>query len=156
MSSSPHETDRLKDEIAATRKYWDDRARTAGSDSDRINMSARSQQMRFESFLQFHDPSGCTLLDIGCGVGDLLGYLRQRGIQCHYTGFDISDEMVKRCRERFPDAEFISGDFLEWQTTRQFDYTIAMSIHNNVRGPHIPELMRRTTVRQFELCTRAA
>jgi cyclopropane fatty-acyl-phospholipid synthase-like methyltransferase len=99
--------------------------------------------------------SGKSLLDLGCGVGDLYAHLQTRGIRCNYTGFDISSEMIRRCRERFPGARFESGNILEWHPGDQFDYTVAIGIHAiKVEGGR--QLLERITRRQFELCRVAA
>jgi SAM-dependent methyltransferase len=36
-----------------------------------------------------------SVLDYGCGTGDLLRWLRTQGVSCSYTGFDLSDRMVR-------------------------------------------------------------
>ena len=50
------------------------------------------------------------LLDVGCGVGDLWGYLQQRGIVCDYLGVDLLPEMVDEARRRHPEAQFLTFD----------------------------------------------
>ena len=52
--------------------------------------------------------AGSLVLDVGCGFGDFLTYLRDNGIEPRYTGIDICEPMVRRCRERFEggDATF--------------------------------------------------
>ncbi len=50
------------------------------------------------------------MLDIGCGRGEFLDLLRQRGIGAR--GLDINHEMVEECRQRGLDAS--EGDALTW------------------------------------------
>jgi len=50
------------------------------------------------------------VLDIGCGRGEFLDLLRQRGIGAR--GLDINHEMVEQCRQRGLDAT--EGDALTW------------------------------------------
>ena len=49
---------------------------------------------------------GLSILELGCGTGDLLHALKpRRGV-----GVDFSAEMVQRARERYPDIEFREAD----------------------------------------------
>lgn len=59
--------------------------------------SQRAQEVRFDQLARVLHGSRTpfSVLDYGCGTGDLLGWLRNRGISCSYTGFDISDRMVR-------------------------------------------------------------
>jgi ubiquinone/menaquinone biosynthesis C-methylase UbiE len=134
---------------------WDDRVRTAASDGERVDSSRRTQRMRFEAFILNRDLHGRSVLDLGCGVGDFWEHLQRRGIACDYTGLDISPEMIKRCRDRFPGITFETGNVLDWQKPQQFDFVVSFGIHN-VKIDGGLEILRRVTERQFELSRVAA
>lgn len=51
---------------------------------------------------------GTRVLDIACGTGVLFPDYIERG--AIVTGIDISPEMVKRAKEKFPQTEIICGD----------------------------------------------
>ena len=52
---------------------------------------------------------GQTVLDLGCGVGDLAAELAARGARV--IGFDINEELLREAQSRqLPDAEFRMGD----------------------------------------------
>ena len=141
----------MNDALQQAQTYWDKRAAEAATDCEKVEQSQRTQRMRFEAFVLYHDLSGKSLLDVGCGAGDLWAHLQARGISCDYTGIDISPEMVKRCQERFPGVRFESRNILEWTPDQPFDYTIAVGIHNiKIDGGR--ELLEAVTRRQFELC----
>ena len=67
---------------------------------------------------------------MGCGFGDFLAYLNERGIDPRYTGLDICQPMIERCNERFDagDARFIVGDVLDYAPEEPFDYVVASGI----------------------------
>jgi SAM-dependent methyltransferase len=142
--------------VSQVQEYWDRRAVTSHSDFERVDQSARSQRMRFEAFILQNDLQGKSILDVGCGLGGLYERLEARNIQCTYVGFDISSEMVRRCRERFPQLQFESGDFLKWEPSQSFDYVVSFGIHNNVRLADGWKLLESVTRRQFELSSIAA
>jgi len=146
----------MKASLEVVQKFWDERARSGNTDCYRVDSSRRTQMMRFLAFAQVVRLEGSSILDIGCGTGDFLDFLKQQGINADYTGFDISPVMIERCLERFPDGNFISGEFITWMPERTFDYTIAIAIHNNVRVKDAQEILEATLRKQFEMAKQAA
>jgi ubiquinone/menaquinone biosynthesis C-methylase UbiE len=141
--------------IQEVTQHWDRMAAQSLTDCARVDASIRAQRMRFESFIVHHDLAGKSILDVGCGVGDLFGHLWKKGIKSDYCGTDLSAQMIERCRARFPEAAFEQRDILEWEPGRRFDYVVAFGIHN-VKFDGVEDLLARVTRRQFELCEVAA
>jgi SAM-dependent methyltransferase len=50
------------------------------------------------------------IADLGCGTGTVLELLRRKFRTSQFVGVDLSDEMVERCRKRFPGAEIRNHD----------------------------------------------
>lgn len=76
---------------------------------------------------------GIHLLDVACGTGVLFpDYLSRR--VASLTAIDVSPEMVKRAKQKFPDIEVICGDAQTYPFDRQFD---AIMIYNAF--PHFPD-----------------
>jgi len=152
-------TDDLSADVTAglsiVSEYWNDRAQRYSSDCEKVEWSLRSQRMRFETFLLFHDLNDKSVLDVGCGTGHFAGHLAQRNITAKYTGIDLSKEMILRCKELYPAANFILGNILDGQETGAYDFTVSFGIHN-IKVPGGREILERMTRRQFELCTTAA
>jgi ubiquinone/menaquinone biosynthesis C-methylase UbiE len=72
---------------------------------------------------------GRTVLDAGCGPGDLINAVSTLG--CEATGLDISDS-VHRDRERFPQVRFIQGDVGNPPIEEQFDLVYSGGVlHHN-------------------------
>ncbi len=70
--------------------------------------------------MRFNVPPGASVLEIGCGSGDLLASLEpSRGV-----GVDVSPKMVERAREEHPELRFeaVAGEQLELGET--FDYIV--------------------------------
>jgi SAM-dependent methyltransferase len=51
---------------------------------------------------------GARIADLGCGSGVFTGLLGQRGFDC--TGVDLSPNLIRIAREKFPSIGFIEGD----------------------------------------------
>ena len=59
-----------------------------------------------ERYMRFLVPEGSTVLELGCGTGDLLHALKpSRGV-----GVDFSEGMLKKARERYPELELVLSD----------------------------------------------
>ena len=76
------------------------------------------------------------LLDIGCGAGHFLSYLKSiKGDGVNYTGLDISEIFVKHCREKFPRYEFIMGDILSDDFVfAEHEYALMNGVFTEKRG----------------------
>lgn len=73
-----------------------------------------SQFKRFEVLLKLGDFSGCSILDIGCGRGDFMGFLNERIDDFSYVGLDLMSEFIIDAAERYghlPNTKFYQGDF---------------------------------------------
>ena len=69
-------------------------------------------------------PSGGTILDLGCGMGEPIArYFIERGFDV--TGLDSSASLITLCRQRFPEREWIVGDMRQLALGRRFDGIIA-------------------------------
>ena len=73
-----------------------------------------------EKYLRFIIPEGLSVIDIGCGTGEILNSLKpSRGL-----GIDISPNMVEIAKKNFPDQEFEVGDFENLEVEEKFDYVL--------------------------------
>lgn len=62
------------------------------------------EQLLFETYLK----PGMAVLDLGVGGGRTTPYLSS--IAAHYVGVDYAEEMIARCRDKFPHLEFEVSD----------------------------------------------
>lgn len=74
---------------------------------------------------------GTRVLDVACGTGVLFpDYISRKAV---VTGIDISAEMVKVAKEKFPQIDVICGDAESFSTDEKFD---VIMIYNAF--PHFP------------------
>ncbi len=93
--------------------------------------SRRNQELRFQALAGIGDLQDKSILDLGCGLGCLYGYLKGKGWRGEYTGFDILDFMVKGARARFPEARFEKRDVLQTQPSEKWDYVFVNGVFNH-------------------------
>ncbi len=89
-------------------------------------------RIRFEVLAAQWDLRDARVLDVGCGFGDLYGYLRERGADgVRYTGVDINPSLLAVARERYPDARFVEADFLAGGFTEPADFVFTSGMFNH-------------------------
>ena len=77
--------------------------------------------------------SGADVLDVACGTGVLFPDYLKRNVGS-LTGIDISSEMVKIARKKFPNVEVLCGDVEDAKFQKQFDCIVVYNAF-----PHFPD-----------------
>lgn len=131
-------------------------ARFGHNDARVVWNSRESQESRFEVLAQVGQLDGASILDVGCGLGDLSEYLRTRGVaNLSYLGIDINDDMLAAARRKYPNATFERRDLLACPLENdRFDFVFGSGIFNMV----IPNWAQVTfgTLRRMYDCARKA
>ena len=94
------------DRTASTREKW-----------KRRNSFYHSTLQRYFSFII---PEQSRVLEIGCGLGDLLHAVNPE----YGVGVDFSPAVIERARKKYPELEFYVEDAEELSITGSFDYII--------------------------------
>ena len=71
------------------------------------------------------------ILDIGCGLGQFYIYLQEQNISCIYTGYDIVEEYINKCKLDYPDANFYERNIFEKGIDKAYDNIILSQVLNN-------------------------
>jgi SAM-dependent methyltransferase len=108
---------------AARRAHWDGIARNAPR-----SLGAYYRD-RLKAVFGLVIPNGASVLEIGCGRGDLLAALKPAlGV-----GVDFSEEMVRLAREAHPDLEFLVADAHQMDLgNRHFEFIVLSDVINDV------------------------
>lgn len=99
-------------------KFHEDKIEKYGSESAQSLawFSEEDQLKRFEILAEIGDLNDCSVLDIGCGNGDLCYYLSQYFTNVSYHGIDMIPAFLDNAIEKtkdFPDTTFYLGDFMQ-------------------------------------------
>lgn len=108
--------------------YYGKKLKQYGHDTRSLGWIPGGRKARFTALTSIGDLNGCSILDVGCGFGDLYGFLRDQGIAVDYTGIDINPEFIEIARQAFPGARFICGDFDGDQASGSYDWAFAAGI----------------------------
>ncbi len=108
----------------------------------------QAQELRFKILERVIFPHA-SILDVGCGLGNLYDYLKKRGYDFSYTGADILPEMISRAKVKNPQQEFICANIFtdDLFGDRKFDIVYASGIFNIELGNNDDFL--RNALRKF-------
>jgi SAM-dependent methyltransferase len=104
----------LADQLASERQRWIERNRYFYENDRR--------------YMRLLIPKGARVLDLGCGIGDLLAALEPS----YGVGVDFSTNMIEEARQRYPHLEFCVGDIEDpsFMTSLEgrFDYIVLSDV----------------------------
>jgi SAM-dependent methyltransferase len=115
------------------RGYYERKLQAHGPTPSGVDWNSRaSQELRFAQLARlWDDERQVSVLDFGCGYGALLPWLRSRGFEGPYLGFDLSTAMITS-GEQAADAAELSG----WRFTSDrerlpaADFAVASGVFN--------------------------
>jgi SAM-dependent methyltransferase len=113
------------------REFFNQKVKKFGPTHQAADYNSReSQEIRFDQLLKIvNTRSKFSLIDYGCGYGELIHYIQKLGYDCSYLGFDISEEMVASAKERMLEG-FDRKFTTKFSEIKPADYTIACAIFN--------------------------
>jgi trans-aconitate 2-methyltransferase len=85
---------------------------------------------------------GERILDLGCGTGHLTNQIALSGAAV--TGLDISEAMIAKARENYPDLEFVQADAADFRFAEPFDAVFSnAALHWIKRAEAVVECIAR-------------
>lgn len=98
-------------------KFYDDASERFGPNNPQgVGWGLPSgQRERFRVLAEIGDLKGSTVLDAGCGFGDLYDYLKAKEITVSYTGIDINPRSIAIGREKYPEARLEVADLMSYK-----------------------------------------
>jgi SAM-dependent methyltransferase len=94
----------------------------------------RSMAIRFRELVRDVPVEGMTVMDAGCGLGDLLPYLYSKSVNFRYTGYDLKPEFLDYAKRHYEGHDFKVGDPFH-NRLGLFDIVISSGVMNgNVKG----------------------
>ena len=93
--------------------------------------SIEKQRIRHEVHASAIRSDCPSVLDVGCGLGGFCLYLKDRGLSCSYTGYDIVGEYIEECRRQFREATFELRNIFTDGIEGEFDTVVMSQVLNN-------------------------
>lgn len=115
----------------ATIMRYSERLKKFGFTPKTLGWSKNKETIRFKILSQIGRLDNCSVLDVGCGFGDLLKYLKQKNINVQYTGIDLNADLIAIAQEQHPEANFIIADFEDDIFDNKYDWIVSSGIFNH-------------------------
>jgi ubiquinone/menaquinone biosynthesis C-methylase UbiE len=94
--------------------------------------SEEAQMLRFDMIVSNVTLQEKKILDVGCGVGNFVEYLVNKGINSQYTGVDILDSMISLALKKNLNSRFLQCDLFKENPfgDEKFDVVYSSGIFN--------------------------
>lgn len=119
--------------ISDLKRHYQELFRQHGVSHNSVQWSSReTQAKRFQHLVSLVSPKD-SVLDVGCGFGDLASYLcEETGFQGRYLGVDFVDEFIQHGKQ---DVRAIISyqllDAAQGDLPKNYDWVVASGIFNN-------------------------
>lgn len=105
--------------------------------AERPRESGRWYHQLLKRYYAFLVPPGARVLELGCGLGDLLAAVEP----AHGVGVDFSPKVLELARQRHPHLEFYLADACNFASTEPFDYILLSDLVNDL--PDVQAVLER-------------
>jgi SAM-dependent methyltransferase len=95
-----------------------------------VGWTKGKQNIRFDTFAQIGELGKSSVLDIGCGFGDLLSFFNERKFKVKYTGVDINPQFIEFAKKKYPKSDFKVRDIGIKPFKKRFDWVFAIGTTN--------------------------
>jgi SAM-dependent methyltransferase len=147
------------DDKQKIRELYESRLAQFGCDVRTVGWKDRHDQWRrFSVLCRGLQLEGKRILDVGCGLGDFVAYLDERGgKRCDYIGVDIAPKLVQEATKRFggEGRRFLTADLLDGGDIGTFDIVLL----SGTLSPRVADnlaMAERMIAMMFKACREVA
>jgi SAM-dependent methyltransferase len=124
----------MDSDVADALKRYRSRLTTEGATARALGWTKGTQPVRFGAAWEcMRDERIESIVDVGCGFGDLLSFLRERGWAGNYWGIDLIPEFIDIARQRHREdrlGHFECSNLID-ATVPDADWVVALGIFNH-------------------------
>jgi SAM-dependent methyltransferase len=112
------------------------------------------QDVYYHSIFKNINKNFSSLLDVGCGQGDLLDFLNRNKAKVNYKGIDVSEKMINASKEKFPKNNFEKISLVEINDQEKFDVILAVGVFNIQFADKEEQLdyLKTNIKKMFDMC----
>lgn len=97
------------------------------------HVSKEAQNVRFDIFLNLISKHS-KIIDLGCGLADMLTFFRANGFKGEYLGYDLVPEFIELANNKFANdqkAKFAVFDIYQDDIATGYDHVLISGVFNN-------------------------
>lgn len=126
------------DENEKIKKIYQEKYKKYGVDPKSLCWHQKgAAHQRFRQFWAEIDFNGKSVLDVGCGFGEMAKFLHKRYVGVSYTGVDIVPEFIEEAKKLYPFYEFSVRDYFSNPIAQKFDIVLASGVLNSNVGDNM-------------------
>lgn len=122
-----------------------------GDRSEAVRWTKTGQILHYQCLLDVGDINGKKILDFGCGKGDFYQFLKNKGIEVNYTGYDINKNLIEVAQRKFPECRFAVFDIDKESIDDYFDFIFICGVFN-LRVEGLEQIIKDVLVKLFKHC----
>ncbi len=129
-----------------------------GDRPEALRWTPHGQLKRYQMLADIAPPEeldNSTVLDYGCGTGDLYRFLKRRDINVKYTGVDINENFIALAAKKYPECAFrvMNADDDEFEGF--YDYIFICGVFN-LNVPGVDQDLKNALTALFRHCNAKA
>lgn len=93
-------------------------------------VSRKSAEVRYKELVRDIDFEGKSILDVGCGFGDIVKHIASKTGDFSYTGIDIIPEFIEVAKSKYFNQKFMVGDYFGKPLRKRFDVVLSSGTLN--------------------------
>lgn len=133
-----------------TLKHYKDNYKKFGTSPKALSWSSLgASHQRFRAIWKEIDFNNKTVLDVGCGFGEMAKFLRKRYEGVKYTGVDIVPEFIEEAKKNHSYYKFYEKDYFNNPIDEKFDVVMASGTLNSNLGATNMEFRRKAIKTMF-------
>lgn len=144
-----------KDKIKIINRY-EKRLETLGPVPESLGWLKGRQKLRFlklKNIDQFN--ANDTVLDVGCGFGDLNLFLIENGWKGNYVGIDIVSALINQAKKKNKNLDFREIDILVDYFEEKFDWVFSSgALTSKTEEENTYDYINKMLIKMFQLCNK--
>ncbi len=114
----------------ATKNRYNKRLAEFGYNPKTLGWMKGRQGIRFSALTQIDNLNNSRILDVGCGFGDLYGFLKFKKLNFKYLGLDINPNLIQIGKKKYPKVKFRIFDIEKNKIPKNYDWAIISGLFN--------------------------
>lgn len=141
----------MANQAQITLKHYQENYKKFGVDSKSLSWSSKgAAHQRFRAIWKEIDFNNKSVLDVGCGFGEMAKFLHKRYENVDYTGVDIVPEFTREAKKFHPYYKFETLDYFNSPLNKKFDVVMASGTLNSYLGDKNKSFRKKAIKVMFE------